>query len=262
MSISLLSPILIGWLTGWIVNYFSDVLPFTRRISHPTCPHCNAPYSWLDYLLFKQCPNGHSRGIRVWLVQILTIAASMYAWSQPPSKIGFALSVLLILYFGVVVVIDMEHRLILHPTSIAGAILALAIGIIAHGLIPTLLGGLGGFIIMLGFYYLGVLFTRLRAKRLAQQGQEPDDEEALGAGDVILVTILGFLVGWPLIWFCILLSILIGGFVSLMMVVGLLLSRKYEKNVLMIFIPYGPYFVISAFLIVFFPKFLAILVPG
>ncbi len=94
------------------------------------------------------------------------------------------------------------------------------------------------------------------------QGQEADEEEALGAGDVILVTILGFLVGWPLVWFLILLSILLGGFVSLLLVVGLLVTRKYEKNALMMFIPYGPYFITGAFLIVFIPRFLAYLVPG
>ena len=76
---------------------------------------------------------------------------------------------------------------------------------------PTLLGGLGGLLIMLAFYGLGVLFTRIRAKRLLAMGQEPDDEEALGSGDVILVTILGFIVGWPLIWLCLLYGILLGG---------------------------------------------------
>ncbi len=253
---------LIGWLAGWMVNYFSDILPITRRISKPVCLECGAAYSLKEYLLFQRCSNGHARGYRVWLVQLLIAAASLYIWLQPPTGIGYALGLLLILYFGVVFVIDMEHRLILHPTSIAGALLALTVGIISHGAVPTLLGGLGGFVIMFVFYSLGVLFTKFRAKRIIAQGQVPDEEEALGAGDVILVTILGFLVGWPLIWFCILLSIMIGGIASLMLVVGLLLTRNYKKNVLMVFIPYGPYFIISAFLITFFPRFLAMIVPG
>ena len=262
MSISLILPIFIGLLAGWMVNYFSDTLPITRRFSKPVCLECGASYSLKDYLLFQRCSNGHARGFRVWLAQILVVAASVYIWIQPPTGIGYIFGMLLILYFGVVVVIDMEHRLILHPTSIAGALLALTAGIISHGLVPSLLGGLGGFLIMFVFYYLGVLFTRFRAKRIIAQGQEPDEEEALGSGDVILVTILGFLVGWPLIWFCILLSIMIGGLASLMLVISLLITRKYEKQVLMTFIPYGPYFIISAFLITFFPRFLAMIVPG
>ena len=64
------------------------------------------------------------------------------------------------------------------------------------------------------FYYFGVLFTRIRTKRMLAMGQEVDDEEALGAGDVILVTVLGLILGWPLIWFGLLLGILLGGFFS------------------------------------------------
>lgn len=169
---------------------------------------------------------------------------------------------LLLVYFGIVIVIDLEHRLILHPTSIVGSILALTLGTVSHGLKATLLGGLSGFLIMLAFYYLGVLFSRFRAKRMRAQGKEADDEEALGAGDVILVTVLGLLVGWPLIWFCIFVSILLGGIVSFLLIVGLLVTRKYDNNALMLFIPYGPYFVTGAFLIVYFPHVLGALLPG
>ena len=93
-------------------------------------------------------------------------------------------------------------------------------------------------------------------------GQEADDEEALGSGDVILVTILGFIVGWPLIWLCLLYGILLGGLVSLFIVLWLIISGKYKTSALMTFIPYGPYFIITAALIVYFPKLLAMIVPG
>ncbi len=97
---------------------------------------------------------------------------------------------------------------------------------------------------------------------MAAQGQEVDDEEALGAGDVILLTILGLMLGWPFIWFGLLFGILLGGFFSLLLVLWLLVSRKYKSNALMLFIPYGPYFIISTFLIIFFPTFLAMILPG
>lgn len=93
-------------------------------------------------------------------------------------------------------------------------------------------------------------------------GQEVDDEEALGAGDVILVTILGFMLGWPLIWFGLLFGILLGGLVSLLLIFSLVVTRKYEKNALMLFIPYGPYFITSTFLILYFPSFIEKIVPG
>lgn len=262
MSISWIIPALIGWLIGWVVNYLSDVLPITRRFSTPTCQHCGSAYSLKDYLFLRPCPNSHARKARAWIVQIVLLAFSVYIWSQPPSKFGYWAGIALLAYLGTVFVIDLEHRLILHPTSIFGSLLALGLGTVSHGLVPTLLGGLAGLLIMLAFYYLGVWFAKIRARRMRAQGQEVDDEEALGAGDVILVTVLGFLVGWPLIWFCILFSILLGGLVSFFLVIGLLLTRRYETNALMVFIPYGPYFLIGAALIVFFPKFLAAIIPG
>ena len=199
--------------------------------------------------------------MRVWVVQFIILAASIYTWIKPPSKIGYFLGLLLIIYFGVIFVIDVEHRLILHPTSVIGALLALIVGTVAHGIVPTLLGGLGGLLIMLAFYGFGVLFTRIRTKRLLAIGQEPDDEEALGAGDVILVTILGFIVGWPLIWLCLLYGILLGGLVSIFIILWLVVRGKYSAGALMTFIPYGPYFITTAALIVFFPKLLAMIVP-
>lgn len=190
------------------------------------------------------------------------VIASTYIWISPPHKIGYVLGLIVATYFGVVFVIDLEHRLILHPTSIFGSLLALIVGYLSHGLISTLLGALGGLSIMLFFYFLGVLFTRFRAKRMQADGQEADDEEALGAGDVILVAVLGLMLGWPLIWFGLLVGILLGGLISLLLVVWLVASRQYGKNALMLFIPYGPYFLISASMIIFFPEWLAVLVPG
>lgn len=189
-------------------------------------------------------------------------AVSINTWMNPPSKIEYLLGIILLTYFGTVFVIDMEQRLILHPTSIFGVVLGLIVGMVSHGVKATLLGGLGGLLIMLGFYYFGVLFARIRTKRMLALGQETDDEEALGAGDVILATILGLMLGWPLIWFGLLLGILLGGFFSLMLILWLVVTRKYGKNALMLFIPYGPYFIMSAFLIIFFSKFVQMMLPG
>ena len=262
MSFTVIVSILFGWLAGLLINYLADVLPLTRRFSQPACPHCNVPFAWQDYLLFKPCTNGHTRNARPWVVQLVIVVISIYSWLNPPSKIGYALGMILLVYFGIVFVIDLEHRLILHPTSIFGAVIGLIIGTIAHGIGPTLWGGLGGFVIMIALYYFGVLFARIRTRRLIAAGQEPDDEEALGAGDVILITILGFILGWPLIWFGFLLGVLLGGFFSLLIIAWLVIGRQYKQNAMMMFIPYGPYFVASAFLVVFFPKFLAMIVPG
>lgn len=255
-------PILLGWLAGWIINYLSDVLPITRRFTAPVCLHCGAPISLQQYLLFQPCVNGHSRSLRVWSTQAAVVALSVYIYMNPPKEFGYWAGILLLVYFGVVFVIDMEHKLILHPTSIAGSILALILGIASRGVWDTLLGGLIGLIVMLAFYFFGVLFAKLRAARMRAQGLETDDEDALGQGDVILVTILGLLVGgWELISLLIFISIILGGIVSLLLVIGLLITRRYNSNALMVFIPFGPYFILGAALIVYFPNLLTIILP-
>ena len=264
MSTTLVVSIILGLLAGWVVNYLADVLPSTRSFSQPTCPQCNTSFTWQDYFFFRPCKNGHTRKIRLWIVQTIILATSVYTSIKPPSKIGYFLGLILIIYFGVIFVIDLEHRLILHPTSIFGALLGLIVGIIANGNYPSmlgrilsaLLGGLIGFLIMLTFYYLGVLFTRIRAKRMLAMGQEADDEEALGSGDVILVTILGLIVGWKWILSCLLYGILLGGIVSLLLLLWLVINGKYKTSALMVFIPYGPYFITTAALIIYFPNLL------
>lgn len=271
MSILFILPILAGLLAGWLVNYLADVLPVTRRFSQPTCGYCNTSLSLGRYLSLAACPScGKRRSLRVWIVQFLGLAASLWLWFLPPTKftsiisdplLAYLAGLFLLTYFGVVFVIDLEHRLILHPVSIFGAVLGLVIGWLFHGPGPTLLGGLAGFGIMLVFYLLGTLFTRIRARKMRAAGQGSDDEEALGAGDVILAGVLGLILGWPLIWFGLLVGILLGGLITIPMLVIILVARRYKQDAWMTFIPYGPFFLISATLIIYFPNLLSALVP-
>lgn len=261
MTPVLIIPILAGWISGLVINYLADTLPVTRRFSRPVCSQCSHEYLISTYLLFGRCQNcGRSRGLRPWIVQAVMVILSLYTWFKPHAM-GYTLGMFLLTYFAVVIVIDLEHRLILHPTSIVGALLGLGIGFFVNGIFPTLFGGLGGLVIMLVLYYLGVLFSKIRARRLKATGQEADDEEALGAGDVILACVLGFVLGWPLIWFGLLLGILLGGIIGVMLILVLILSGRYGKNALMVFIPYGPFFVLSAFFILFLPNWVVTVVP-
>lgn len=262
MEASFLIPLMAGWASGWVVNYLADVLPRTRRFSQPICIHCGSNKTWLDYILLLNCKScGKRITFRVVVIHFLLVAMSVYIWLSPPLNLGYILGMIVLMYFSMDFVIDLEHRLILHPTSIFGAILGLGTGILRQGLIQTLLGGLAGFGIMFFFYLIGVLFTRIRAKRMRSSGLTVDDEEALGAGDVILSTILGLFLGWPLIWFGLLLGILLGGAISILLVFGLLATRKYKENALMVFIPYGPYILTSAGLLLYFPTWIKVIVP-
>jgi leader peptidase (prepilin peptidase)/N-methyltransferase len=263
MSMQIIVPLLTGLLAGWLVNYLADVLPHTRRFSHPTCLHCQAPLSLGKFLSLGACPTcGKNRTVRTWIVQVVAVASSLYLWLYPHEALGYWIGFLILVYFALVFVIDLEHRLIMHPVSIVGAFIGLGVGIYLNGILSTLLGGLGGFGIMLVFYLFGVLFARYRERKMVAAGQEPDDEEALGAGDVILAGVLGLFLGWPLIWFGLLVGILLGGLITVPMLLIMLIARRYKEDALMVFIPYGPFFLISATLIIFYlPKLLSVLVP-
>jgi len=259
---ALFIPILSGWALGYIVNYLADVLPETRRLSRPACPNCGNAFLPVDYLLGRRCRTcGKPRSKRMWSALFILTGISVYIWSNPPHNLGYAVGLFLLAYFATVFIIDMEHRLILHPTSLVGAVFTFGAGWLAHDLIPTVLGGLAGLILMSSLYYFGRLFTRIRNRKLEASGLPMDDEEALGAGDVILAGILGLVLGWPLIWFGILLGILLGGVYGLLLVSFLYITRKNTGTAWMVFMPYGPFFILSTFFIIFLPNFVLYVVP-
>ncbi|MBN1304943.1 MAG: prepilin peptidase [Anaerolineales bacterium] len=251
--------ILLGWCAGLIINYLSDVLPRTRRFSPPVCLNCDARLEWQRYLLLRKCPQcGARRNWRTWVTQLLITGLSVFVWVFPPG-IGYFPGMLLLTYLGLIFVIDMEHRLILHPTSIAGLLLCLGLGIYLHsidativeGIFTSLLGGLAGFGIMMVLYLFGILFTKLRARRMQASGITADDEEALGGGDVILLTILGLILGWQATIAVIFLGILASGIVSIVLIAIMLVKRRFAQDAFMTFIPLGPYFILSTFFILY-----------
>lgn len=261
MELTLLIPLLLGWLAGLLVNYLADVLPATRRLSQPTCQRCGSAFSLLDYLTLRPCRTcGRRRSLRTWIVLVAAAASFLYFWLFPRPGLGLPLSLLVLTYFGVIIVIDIEHRLILFPTVIAGAILGLIVGTyiyskqdgILAGLLTSILGGLAGFAIMFLFYKLGEVAARYRARKMRAAGQAEDEEEALGGGDVYLSGVLGLMLGWPNVILGITAGALAGGVMGLLAVIAYLIQRRYAENSLMTFIPYGPALVLGAFYILYF----------
>ena len=263
MDAFIIVPILLGWLAGLFVNYASDVLPVSRRFGQPVCPHCQTPFPWVDYLTLHACRScGKGRNVRTWLVQFLAVASFVYFWLFPSNALGYWLGAIILIYFGIITVIDLEHRLILHPTSLFGAILGLVVGTYLYytalkysflaSVGASLLGGLIGFGVMFLFYQLGAIVARYRARKMQAAGQEDDGEEALGGGDVYLLGVLGLMVGSKFIPDVLARGIILGGLVSLLFIVAILLRRRYSSDALMTFIPYGPYFILAAFYTLFF----------
>jgi leader peptidase (prepilin peptidase)/N-methyltransferase len=242
MNLQLLLALVIGLASGYLVNYIADVLPDTRKLTRPICSSCQQPYGWVDYILFKTCANCHQkRSWRSWLVMSLMLLLAGLLWIFPP-PIGFWAAMLVVVYFGLVIVIDFEHRLVMHPVSIVGAILGLAFGTWRHGFLYTILGCCAGFLIMLALYYLGLWFIKL----LAKKREMPGVDEAIGFGDVILSGVMGLFLGWPGIVAGMLLTILLGGLVSLVILIIQVSKRTYKAYSA---IPYAPFIALSTMLL-------------
>lgn len=238
--------IFLGLLGAVIVNYLSDVLPVQRKLGLPACANCQTPFTPLNYLSFTPCASCQARrSFRVYLVLASGILISLALWIWPPQA-GIWISFLILTYFGVVAVIDIEHRLIMHVVSLAGAILFGVIGILLNGWMTTLIGGLAGGGVMLIFYLIGTAFAKYRAKKLGQD----DDEEALGFGDVTISAVLGLLTGWPGIMLTLLIGVLIGGIFSLLTIIILSALRRYDP--MNVFTAYGPFLLLGAVAMVFF----------
>lgn len=233
---------------GILINYLADVLPVTRKLTNPTCPSCANTQSWMEYLLLKRCPACNNRPrIRRYIVLAGVAMAGWILWLVPLRRLEFLPALFLLTYFVLVAVVDIEHRLVLHPVSIAGAIGGIPLGISLNGWEYTLIGGPAGFSIMFVLYYLGYLYTRWISKRRGIT----IDEVALGFGDVNLGGVIGFLLGWPEIVGGLLLAIILGGFGSAIYILVKVISKQYHS---MAAIPYAPYLVLGAMIFLYLPK--------
>ena len=240
--------LLMGWVSGVLINYLADVLPIRRAFTLPVCVHCHGSISWRDSLLFKACPTcGKRRSWRAWLVQILAPVAAVFLFFFPPARLGFWIGYGLLLFFALIAVIDLEYRAILLPVNILGAVIGLGIGWRIRGPLETIVGGVAGFLMMYALYYLGILFNRV----IGRMRKIEVEEVALGYGDVYLMGSLGLMMGWPEAVGGLLLALILGGLVSGLIILVTWLFRKYKP---LRAIPYAPFLILAAVIMIYLPK--------
>lgn len=223
---SILLSLILGLAIGTLINYLADVLPTTRRLSRPVCPECSQPYPIKATLLSRPCPHcGHKRPIRHWLVLIFSVLLCVLLQFFPFHGLSFWATFPLLAYLGLIVVIDLEHRLVLVETSLFGLILMLVYGFTFHGFLNALSGALGGMLIMLALFLLGMALGKvvgiLRHKAIS--------EVPFGFGDVVFGTILGLLCGWPAIAAGLFLGIIIFSAYSVLWLISLILTKRYKS---------------------------------
>jgi leader peptidase (prepilin peptidase)/N-methyltransferase len=247
-----------GLLTGIVLNLCADQLPRWRRLRRrPFCPTCDRVRPWragsgtLAYLSgTARCPQCGARiSWRHPLVEVGTAALFAFLWARyrtSPLLIPYTLYAAI---FILVIVIDLEHKLILNVVMYPAWILAL----VASFFHPTpyfyrlaLLGGVLGFGLLYLVYLSGVLFvksvSRARGKDL--------NAVAFGFGDVRLGAFIGLVLGFPSVLTAIFLAVFLGGLGGLLYwLIRAVILRRYS---LFTAIPYGPYLVLAAMAIMFF----------
>ena len=237
-------PIITGILAALVINYISDVLPQFRKLAYPCCSYCGAKINWLDYIYLKKCKHcGHTTSPRRIIIYLLSPILYVLLWLFPLLEINYFFEAIILTYFIVVFVIDLEHKLILNSTSVFGAVIMFFTGFSLHGIKTTLIGGVSGYLIMYLLFLFGVVFLKLLNKKKAKYNEE---DVALGFGDVHLSGILGLLLGWPGITGGLFVAIIMGGVFS----GGLVLIKSiFKKYTNLNAIPYGPFLIIGSLIL-------------
>jgi prepilin signal peptidase PulO-like enzyme (type II secretory pathway) len=218
----------------WLAT--SSFILFKRR-----CPYCQTPRSFRDVLVE---------------IGLLLIALWLYMRDPTPSVFWPALMIACI--FVLIIIIDVEHRLILHVVSVPSGLLIFIINSFdpTRGFLKSLAGGGAGFLLVFFMYLLGGLFGRF----IARVREEGNDEVAFGFGDVMLGTMLGLTVGWPGIILALIIAIFAGGFFSLFYMLLMTMRDRYSAFHP---IPYGPFLIFGASLVYFFREAIILfMTPG
>ncbi len=236
---------LLGWLMGVLINRAADNLPAHRSLlAAPHCPYCDTPRPVLDqiallsYLLLRgRCPNCRAPiPLRAPLVEFANALAFAFLWTRYGAQAQLLWMLVYTVVFLLVLVIDLEHRLILNVVILpATLIAALASPLSQMGWARSLLGGAVAFVIVFGIYIFAEIFSRWR--KLSIEGG------AFGQGDVKLALFMGIVTGFPAVFSAILATILLGGVGAILFLAyQLIVYRRLAMNAA---IPYGPFFCIA-----------------
>jgi leader peptidase (prepilin peptidase) / N-methyltransferase len=225
---------LIGLLAGGVINVLADDLPERRSPRAPRCPRCRRAYRWFDwpavvrYLRHRgACPQcAAPMGRRPLWVEGGTAALFAALPSLIADPGNLAIYSIYVAVLILIIVIDLEYRLILHVVTFPTTLFAVLAAYVLtdNNLLSALLGAVTGYVFFLLAYWLG--------KGLFGEG-------ALGFGDVMLAMTMGAMLGFHRILFTLVLAILLGAAITLLLLVsGRVKLRSHMA--------YGPYLALAA----------------
>ncbi len=252
---------ILGWLAGILVNLLADDLPpvgeegGVGRLRRPHCRSCGAGHTRLRVTAVgrlmsgRRCPAcGTPDGWRPLVVEVGFALA--FAWLTQWAEgdpVRYGLGAVVALIYGLICVIDIEHRLILWRTVWVSAVALLAVALLRSdmGWQKALWGGAVGFALVFGVFLLGQAYAAWVARRRGQ----PLEEVAFGGGDVNLAALVGLTVGWPGVLVALFIGIFVGGAFAIVFMLVQLARRRYDPHQP---IAYGPFLAIGALVLFFF----------
>lgn len=270
MTLPILLIIIVGLLSGAVVNALADDLPHYRR---PRLP---------------RYPDGTPRPITAWLGlfafslgQRTSASGSKLTWRYPLTEIGTVILMIItyiikhddpqadtlqiifwLVYmpvFVLITVIDIEHKLILFAVIIPSSILAI-LDALTTKTPPSIQGALSGGALGFGtffFLYLGGIVYVYVANQV--QGRNIS-EVAFGYGDVMMATLSGLILGMGDMIFAMFLTVMLGAIGALLYLIGKRLSGTGYS--LITALPYGPYIVLGTIIMLLFSQQVRIFLVG
>ncbi len=278
MVIELILVAIIGILAGGLVNALADDLPYRRRVGLPTYPD-GTPRpltAWLGttaFLFNARTPKTPDEAIpdEQKRKRYYTSEPKL-SWRYPLTEIGTAFLMVLTLLvsrdhadmttiqlifwlvymaiFMLIIVIDIEHKLILHVVTVPTMGLAIADALLVPQPQPNiqsaLAGAVVGFVVFFVLYQGGFLFTHI----MGSMRGEKINTVAFGFGDVMMSTVTGFVLGFQLVILSMFITVFLGALGAFTyLIIRQLLSGRYN---LFTAIPYGPYIVIATIICLLF----------
>lgn len=207
---------LFGLLSAYLLHRGAEWLP---RLAGHDSP-ARRP-GWQPALVEMLLARGDCRLISTW--QLIDAALELalplvyiWLWSRLGAGLDLALTLLALLYFALVALIDLRQRLVLnlltYPALLIALLLAFSLG--REALLSKLLGGVLAF----GIFFLTSLLK----------------PGTLGGGDIKLAALVGLLLGFPNLLYALLIGAGLGAFVAL----ALLLLKRQAASLT---IPYAPF---------------------
>ncbi len=223
--------LLLGILVGAVVNQLGSDLPARRAPTRPHCAYCGRERPWWQWLGLSAhlarrtgCPScGGPLGVRRPLIEIGLGVCYGYLWLTLGPSVRLIAYLLYSAIFALILITDVERRLILNVVTYPAMVVGFAASFLVPGITwqSALVGGLVGLV----FFFV-----------VAAVGNHVYGSGAMGGGDVKLAGFVGLITGFPSVIVAIVLTLLIGGLVSLALVV--LRVRRLDD-----YVPYGPFLV-------------------